>query len=1172
MFDRHAYLFLSLCAAALVALCAPGFASANPGSGLTQSPQWTVTAFSGPTNLSPAPGSKGLYRVQVQNTGGAPSNGSTITVTDVLPAGLQATSEPATGANFQTGTPMSCAGLTCTYSGEVALDDFLELTIPVEVEEGAPLSVTNLVTVSGGGAPEASRETPTAISATPAAFGFAPGSTASALSSTQAGAHPDLTTTLAYTNIGKGLLAGDPKDSGATLPPGFVGDLADSPRCPIGQFSLGGQGIAPPLACSLSTIVGTVTVTLGLAEYRDNITVPLVNLTTNPGEIARFGFDVLGFIIQGTVALQPGNYAVQTSFEKITDNLFQFSGISLTVWGNPADPSHDLMRGRVCEGADGPAHSCSYVNAKSGLSGQSEAELPNGQSVTTPQIPYLTSPTQCTSEPEQATLEASSWEKPSQNVTQATIIGPFTGCSLLEFAPAITASPDTTSADTPAGFTFGVKMGQEGLVNKEASAEADIQDTTVTLPEGIAINPGQANGLGACQFSQDGIGLEGPPSCPSDSKVGTVEIETPVLRNKLDGNVYVLQSNPPDLELLVAPEDPPDGIYVKFIGKVVLNETTGQLVTTFEKTPQLPFSSLKFSFSGGAQAALTTPTGCGIYTTTSTFTPWSTPFGAEASPSSLFGVESGTNGAPCPPSPLPFSPTLTAGSTTDQAGGYTHFSLLLQRADDQQRVTRLQFKTPEGLLGMIAKVPLCPEPQAGDGTCPEASQIGHTVVEAGPGPYPLDVPQPGEPPAPIYLTTGYEGAPYGLSIVVPLHVGPFVLKTQVVRAKIEVDPLTSQLTITTGELPLFIDGVPADLRDIDAVIDRPEFMFNPTSCAPMSFAGTATGTEGASAPISSPFQMGSCQALTFKPNFKVSTQGKTSRADGASLTAKIVYPTGNLGANQASSQSNIKMVKVELPKALPSRLSTLQKACTEATFSANPANCPAASRIGEATAITPVVPVPLSGPAFFVSNGGAKFPELIVVLQGYGVTIDLHGETFISKAGITSSTFKSVPDVPIGSFELILPEGPDSALAANGDLCKAKLTMPTEFVAQNGAELKQSTPIAVTGCTPSLGILSHSVKGKSTTVVVRVPAPGRLTASGTGLSRLAGAGKSVSKAGAVAVTLELSSDEQHMLAAHQGRELAAHIKLTFTTNKGKTLTGAVTVLLAAHVHDNGRDH
>ena len=459
------------------------------------------------------------------------------------------------------------------------------------------------------------------------------------------------------------------------------------------------------------------------------------------------------------------------------------------------------MRGRVCAYTPG---SCEYDNAT-----EVSLHLPNGQPSSSLPIPYLTAPTACTGEPLKATLEADSWQEPGRNVTASSPVGPMTGCGLLEFAPAITASPDTARADTPAGFTFGVKMGQEGLTNPSANSESDIEKTTVTLPEGVAINPGQANGLGACQEAEARVEEEGPPSCPPNSKVGRVEVETPVLRNKLEGNVYVLQSNPPEVKLLVAPEDPQDGIYVKLVGEVHLNTTTGQITTTFEKTPQLPFSDFKLSFSGGAQAALATPVECGEYTANTVFAPWSAPSVAEVFPSSSFAITEGPEGSPCPSTPAPFAPSLDAGATTDQAGGYTDFSLLLTRGDGQQRISTLQFKTPEGLLGMISRVPLCGEPDAANGNCPAASQIGHTVVEAGPGPYPLVVPQPGQPPAPIYITGPYEGAPYGLLIAVPVIAGPFNLGTTVVRGKIEVDPETSQLTITTSPLPPIVDGVPS---------------------------------------------------------------------------------------------------------------------------------------------------------------------------------------------------------------------------------------------------------------------------------------------------------------------------------------------------------------------------
>jgi hypothetical protein len=295
-------------------------------------------------------------------------------------------------------------------------------------------------------------------------------------------------------------------------------------------------------------------------------------------------------------------------------------------------------------------------------------------------------------------------------------------------------------------------------------------------------------------------------------------------------------------------------------------------------------------------------------------------------------------------------------------------------------------------------------------------------------------------------------------VVVPAKAGPFDLGLVVVRAKVEVDVHTAQLTVTTDPLPQIVGGVPVNLRLVNVTIDRTDFTYNPTDCDPTTVSGTMTGGQGAVATLAKPFQVTNCRALGFKPKFSVSTPGKTSRANGAGLTARLSYPR-NLG------QANIARVKVSLPKQLPSRLTTLQKACTAQTFGADPAACPAASRIGTARATTPVLPVPLVGPVYFVSHGGEAFPDLVIVLQGYGVTVDLVGTTFINKAGITSTTFKTVPDVPVGTFELKLPQGKYSALAANGNLCDTKLKMPTAFQAQDGAEVHQSTPITVTGCT-----------------------------------------------------------------------------------------------------------
>ncbi|HEX5307873.1 MAG TPA: hypothetical protein VFW38_02205 [Solirubrobacteraceae bacterium] len=1064
-------------------------------------PGFQVETVSYPTIMKP--GGKGFVVVQVFNTGAGSTSG-TVTMTDTLPPGLEAL--PGAGAmepggamereeveEYEFGDEQNeideaefgrgeasteqlrvwnCSGttvVTCTtgpgYEGvqrPIKSGYAGRIGIPVKVV-GSPETGANVAKVSGGGvSTPAETSNPVTIGTGSTGFGIDGFdgwlTTAEGASATQAGSHPyDLQLNFNLDSDANGTTGGTLRNAIINLPPGIIGNPYAVPRCSRQQFLHGFE------ACPAETQVGVdrpalPTPSLGeLKKGEFQLRLPVYNLTPPPGVPAEFGFTAQGTTILIDAGVRSGSdYGITGSVRNLS---YHVVANRITLWGVPYEESHKFER---CGDTIDGAYNC-------GLPAPAVA----------PQA-LLTLPSSCEGPPI-FHLTADSWKPGEPAASKSfTLHGPLgeplgiAGCEHLSFSPYLSASPDTSYADTPAGLTVDVKVAQEGLIAAKGVATSNIKGTTVTLPEGVAINPGQAAGLTACGPSEDGLTTEAekaegqedndPAHCQGSSRVGTDEIVTPLLAKPLQGSVYVMPSNPPHVQLLVTAEG--EGVSLKLVGDVHLNEQTGQLVTTFSNTPSLPFTDFKLSFSGGGQAALSTPTRCGTYTTTSDFTPWSSPAVEDLFRSSSFAVTAGTGGAACPASgALPFTPSMVAGSTTDQAGGFTDFSLLLTRQDDQQRIASLKFKTPEGLLGMISKVPLCPEAQANAGTCSNASQIGHTVVAAGPGPYPLVVPQPGQGPAPIYLTEGYKGAPYGLSIVVPLHVGPFVLPTQIVRAKIEVDPRTTELTVTTDPLPQVIGGVPADLRAIDAVIDRPGFMFNPTGCQPGSFSGSATGAEGSNVPISTHFQMGSCKSLTFKPDFKVSTNAKTSRKNGASLDAKIIYPKGPFPDNQASIQSNVKAVKVDLPKQLPSRLTTLQKACPARTFEANPAACPAGSMVGSASAQTPVLPVTLTGPAYFVSYGGAKFPELVIVLQGYGVTVQLHGETFINEhTNITSSTFRQVPDVPIESFELRLPQGPNSALAAIGNLCSKPLKMPTAFTGQNGATLKQSTPITVNGC------------------------------------------------------------------------------------------------------------
>jgi hypothetical protein len=1093
---------------------------------MSEGPGWELTANSYPTNLPP--GETGTIVVSVMNVGAGSSSGA-VTVTDTLPPNVKATEagelERLTGIGGGptriTHSEWDCTGngggstgvegasvVTCTndpvgmpslaggggnpaVGGPVFVEhdehgelrDNLDTQIAIGVSastESAP--ETNRVSIAGGGAPtSASTTDPVTVSSTTPPFGYAGWdvwfSNADGTLDTQAGSHPyEATFSYNLNNMfegGEGYVpaGGQNRSIEVKLPPGLIGDPEAVPQCTR-------QELDNSFHCPPGTQVGIISVTVaGGLLFRSKV-FNMVPPAGVPNELA-FNLENIRTRLDQTVR-SGSDYGLTTHVADIPEE--QVIGSVLTIWGVPGEASHDMWR-------SARKHGCSLEEIKE------SRQLTSVGGEGCPQVnevgePFLTLPTSCGA-PLKFSIWGDVWQHPEMTGEKSVethdnngVPTGLTGCESMIFGPVMSVAPDTGQADSPAGLTVEVKPPAGGLVNPGGLGSSDIKNTTVTLPEGVVINPGQAAGLEACQPSEAHIHVENsPPECPLKSKVGTVEAELPILEHALQGNVYVLQSDPPNLELLLSASG--DGIEVKLPIHVHLNETTGQLTATLLETPQAPVSNFKLSFSGGAQAALATPTHCGTYTATSDFTPWASPFVADVSPTGSFAVSSGSGGAPCPGAVLPFTPGLIAGSTTDQAGGFTDFSLLLQAPDDQQRIEKLQFKVPQGLLGMISRVPLCPEPQASTGTCSSASQIGHTVVASGPGPYPLVVPQPGQPPAAIYLTGPYKGAPYGLSIVVPVVVGPFTLETQIVRARIEVDPLTAQITVTTDALPQVIDGVPTDLRTVNAVIDRPGFMFNPTNCSPSSFSGAAYSAQGATAPISSPFQMGSCRSLLFKPDLIVSTSGKTSRKNGASLDAKIVYPTTPLGANQASSQSNIKSVKVDLPKQLPSRLTTLQKACIAATFEADPANCPTDSRVGTVSAVTPVLPVTLTGPAYFVSYGGAKFPELVFALQGYGVTIYVHGETFISKAGITSSTFRQVPDVPIYSFELQLPQGPFSALAANGNLCKSKLTMPTAFTAQDGATINQTTQINVTGCPktkkikPKAHKTKHSTKGKS---------------------------------------------------------------------------------------------
>ena len=646
----------------------------------------------------------------------------------------------------------------------------------------------------------------------------------------------------------------------------------------------------------------------------------------------------------------------------------------------------------------------------------------------------------------------------------------LSGCNRLTFEPSISVAADGQAGSSPTGLTTTIHVPQTAGLNPEGDAQATVKETTVTLPEGVALNPSAADGLSSCGESEVGLDDAEEATCPESSKVGTVEVHTPLLPNPLTGAAYLAtqDQNPFGslIALYVVARDPVSGVLIKLAGQVTPNPVTGQLVATFKETPDLPFEDFSLNFFGGSRAPLNTPPLCGSYTTMASFAPWSG--NAPVESSSTFDITSGPDNTSCA-SPRPFQPGFAAGTTSVQAGGYTPLTMTMDRPDADQPLGKLSIVFPPGVSAGLEGVKLCEEPQAGEGKCGAESQIGTLTASAGLGgnPFPVETGK-------VYITGPYKGDPFGVVIVVPAVAGPFNLGTEVVRAKIDVDPTDAHLTVVSDPFPTILEGIPLELQHINVTINRPGFVFNPTSCEPMKITGEVESSEGAKSDVSTPFQVTNCAALSFKPEFKVSTSAKTSRVDGATLHVDLTLPSAPQGT-----QANVAKVKVSLPKQLPSPLKTLQKACTEKVFAENPSNCPVASRVGEAHVSTPVLEGGLSGPAYFVSHGGAKYPELILVLTGEdGVTVQVHGETFISKQGITSATFNTVPDVPFSGFELTLPQREYPAMTANGNLCKGTLIMPTEFQGQNGVKITQNTKIAVTGC-PKGKQTKHRKKAKA---------------------------------------------------------------------------------------------
>ncbi len=890
---------------------------------------------------------------------------------------------------------------------------------------------------------------------------------------TQAGGHPyvvsntvnfnhhlDTDPNDVFTGIGGGEVADEStRDIVVELPPGLIGNMTGIPKCTPAQLAGGGAanpaGVGTEPTCPIDSQIG-------VAKFRTNMdnpshiiwsgTFPVYSILAPPNVPASFGLQVEGNpVILDASLRSDGDYGLNLTSDKIVQSV-RLWGATVTFWGIPADPSHDEQR---CDlGGFGFVTVCPESPGTPG--GPHAAGLP-------PRA-LLTAPTECTLPGAglEFRLRADTWEHPGsfQLASFLTHDAPYFptpssewgvqagigGCDRVPFDPSIHVAPSSSAPDSPSGLGMLLSIPTEGLENPVGVAQSALRKLVVRLPEGVAVNPSAADGLGACTPAQIALHSLSEQACPESSKIGTVEVKTPLLEAPLEGSLYLAsQGENPFGSLLAAYlVAKGSGVLVKIPGRIDADANTGRLTATFDDVPQSPIASTTVMLKDGPRAPLVIPATCGAGAVSSTLEGWNGKSVTQSTPTSV----------DCTPGLGGFSPSFTAGTINPQAGAFTPFTLTVSRQDGEQNLQGLSATLPPGLIGKLAGIPLCSDAQANAGTCPGASQIGTVTADAGAGPHPFYV------QGKIFLTGKFNGGPFGEVVVLPAIAGPFNLGNVVVRGSIRVDPNTTQATVVSDPFPQILQGIPLRTRKVSVTLDRPGFMFNPTNCEPLTITGSISSAQGATANVSSHYQAVNCAALGFHPLFKVSTKAQTSKNNGAYLDVKVTPSAG---------QVNLGKVAVTLPKQLPSWLPTIQQACLAAVFNANPAACPAGSDIGVATATTPILANPVSGPVYLVSHGGAAFPDIVMVLQGEGVTVDLVGSINI-KGQVTSSAFNSIPDVPISTFELNLPQGPHHALSSNlpakakGSFCGQALTMPTTLTGQNGAQIKQNTKIAVTGC------------------------------------------------------------------------------------------------------------
>lgn len=875
---------------------------------------------------------------------------------------------------------------------------------------------------------------------------------------TVAGSHPfAMTTTLnfettASEDVGFEIPDGNPKNLIAEQMEGLVGNPSVVPTCSNSTFLAD--------KCPASAQVGIGEVGRGEPGIKDNV--GLYSLDPPPGVAMRLGFHVL--FVPVTIDLgvnESPPYNVIASLINIS-NAESVYGSKLKLWGVPAAAVHDPeRRGPGCDG---------------------------GCSLDLEEKPFLTTPRACTG-PLTTVFRADSWQQPGvwfeeSILTHDESLPPnpqaMIGCGKLGFSPSITAQPTARAGSSPSGLDFSLEVVDEGLTNPdpEARANSDIRKAVVTLPEGFTANPALAEGLATC--SEADLARERADSgqgngCPNASKIGSVEVETPLLENKsINGSLYIATpyENPFSslLALYMVIRNEELGILVRQPLEVKPDPVTGQLTTVADDLPQLPFSHFRLHFREGARSPLATPAACGNHEVKADLFPWSG--GPSVTSTSTFQIITGPNAGPCPSGGLPpFRPDLLAGTLNNRAGSYSPFYVGLSRTDAEQEFTHFSIKLPPGVVGKLAGIPFCPDaaiaaakartgPHGGqeeldNPSCPAASEIGRTLVGSGVGP------SPAYAPGKVYLAGPYNGSALSIAAITAARVGPFDLGTVVVREALRVNPETAEVFVdATGSdpIPHIIQGIPVHLKEVQVHVDRPQFMLNPTSCEPTSTASTLLGAGldfGSAADnnpvtVSTRFQAADCGSLGFRPSLSLSLKGGTKRGKIPALKAVLTPRPGD---------ANIGRAVVTLPASQFLEQSNIRTICTRVQFAEGAVpgeKCPPASIYGRAEAITPLLDEPVSGPVFMRANGGERdLPDLVAALHAGKIDVNLAG--FIDSAPIKGqersrirTTFATPPDVPVTRFTLEMAGGKRGLLVNSTNICRGVHRAKADFVGQNG--------------------------------------------------------------------------------------------------------------------------